>query len=247
MTPEELVESASPIVGSVGSAFYFTAETLETGKALGLDGYRFYFAGRGGVLGDVEWPVVAAAFGYFAPELVAKMWTTATQRVPPRDAARAYMRCAWDFARARLVDVEDLGLFCELALSVVQAADPAGLSLFAGVAAEALAEDLPARAMQLTVSLRELRGSVHLLAVVASGIAPKVAHAIRRPEEVTTFGWDAASLAQPSEEDRAKLREADALTDRMMAARYAAVAGRGVEMVTVLQAMEAAVPPRRSR
>lgn len=244
MTPPELVESASPVVGRVGSAFYFTPETLQVGKDLGLDGFRFYFAGRGGVLGDVEWPVVAAAFGYFGPGLVKKMWTSAGERVAPRDAARAYMACAQDFGRSHFAGVDGLDGFCHLAESVVSAADPAGLSLFAGVAAEPLAEDLPARAMQLTVTLRELRGSAHLVAVVASGLAPRMAHAIRRPENVATFGWDAASVGEPTDEDREKLRDADALTDRMMAKSWARVASRGAEVLAAAQAMEAGIPAR---
>ena len=54
MTPTELVQAACPKIGSLGGAFYFDKETLAKGKELGLDGFRFYFLGRGGVLGDVE-------------------------------------------------------------------------------------------------------------------------------------------------------------------------------------------------
>ncbi len=64
-TPMELVQSACPKIGSLGSAHYFDREiTVPRGKELGLDGFRFYFLGRGGVLGDVEARVVRSAFGY---------------------------------------------------------------------------------------------------------------------------------------------------------------------------------------
>ena len=40
--------------------------------------------------------------------------------------------------------------------------------------------------------LRELRGSVHLLAVLASGLSDAQAHAIKRPGDVAVFGWEEA-------------------------------------------------------
>ena len=39
-------------------------------------------------------------------------------------------------------------------------------------------------------SLREARGSAHLVGVVASGLRPRMAHAIKRPAEGKQFGWD---------------------------------------------------------
>ena len=60
--------------GDIGSAFYFHPDTVAKAKSLGLDGFRMYFLGRGGVLGDVEPAVVSSAFGYFEPGLLAHMW-----------------------------------------------------------------------------------------------------------------------------------------------------------------------------
>ena len=79
--------------------------------------------------------------------------------------------------------------FCAAAETVVTNADPAGLALFAALSSEPLADDVPARAMQLVMVLRELRGSVHLLAVVSAGVSPRVAHYFRRPNDFTTFGY----------------------------------------------------------
>ena len=78
-----LVQAACPKIGDLGSAFYFDPATVAKGKELGLDGFRFYFLGRGGVLGDVEPRVVQAAFGYFEPRLIAKIWDSARERMPP--------------------------------------------------------------------------------------------------------------------------------------------------------------------
>jgi len=130
-------------VAEVGSAFYFHPDTLATGKASGLDGFRFYFVGRGGVLGDVEADVVHSAFGYFEPALFATMWNSAKEIIPARDGARLYMGCNHALGRAKLADVAGLDAFCEAAGAVNDAIDPTGLALYAVVAAEPVPDDLP--------------------------------------------------------------------------------------------------------
>lgn len=221
MSPEDLITATKDEIGGIGAAFYFHPDTLARGKELGLDGFRFYVLGRGGVLGDVEAPVIASAFGYFSPGLVTKMWTSAKERMAPRDAAREYLECCRALGREVFADAEGLDGFCEAAEAVVAAAHPAGLALFAGYAAEPRPDDVPARAMQLAATLRELRGSVHLLAVVASGVAPAVAHAIRRPNDTGAFGY--AESPPITDEDRAALATADELTDRLLLPPYAAL------------------------
>src|SRR5918994_3118335 len=104
MDHTELSALASTI-DEIGSAFYFRPATLAVGKEHGLDGYRFYFVGRGGVLGDVEADVALSAFGYFEPNLFASMWNSAKAIMAPREAARLYHGCNHDLGRARLSDV----------------------------------------------------------------------------------------------------------------------------------------------
>ncbi len=240
MTTDALVTTADPMIGALGSAFYFIPPTLERGKALGLDGFRWYFIGRGGVLGDAEAAVVASAFGYFNPELVGKLWGTAREKIAPRDAGRAYLACAHDLGRAKFAGVEGLGAFCDAAEAVLAAAHPAALSLFAGLNAEPRPDDLPARTMQLVATLRELRGSVHLVAIVASGISPRVAHQIRRPDMVKGFGWDAEVAV--TDADRARLAAADRLTDELMAGIWSVLDdGAATHVVTTVRALQAAL------
>jgi hypothetical protein len=221
VTPAELVATVSPKINALGSAFYFVPETLAVGKEHGLDGFRFYFLGRGGPLGDVEAAVVASAFGYFAPELVANIWDSARERLDPREAGRLYAACAAELGRRKLGAVEGLDAFCAAAEKVVAAAHPAGLALFAAWAAEPLADDLPGRALQLLNVLREHRGSAHLVAVVAVGLAPSVAHAAKRPDMVKAFGYSEAP--EVSGDDQALLHEAEVITDRIVTPAYAAL------------------------
>ncbi|MEZ5261602.1 MAG: hypothetical protein AB7W59_11640 [Acidimicrobiia bacterium] len=238
MTPQELVSAAAPKIGSLGAKFYFHPDTVATGKANNLDGFRFYFLGRGGVLGDVEPSVVQSAFGYFDGALVDKIWSSAKERMEPRAAARLYLQCNAELARKTIADVPDLEAFCTAAEKIVAAAEPSGLALFAGIAAEPLPEDAPARALQLVAVLRELRGSAHLVAVVANGLAPAVAHAIKRPDDVKTFGY--VDMPPIADADRAKLDAAEAMTDAIVLPAFSAVSAEEADlMVKVLEAMQA--------
>jgi hypothetical protein len=210
VTTRDFIAQTTAIGDLGGAPWYFAPETLAKGKEHNLDGFRFYFLGRGGVLGDVEAEVVSSAFGYFNPALVEKLWTTAKERMDPREAARAYLSCCHDFARAKLADVDGLEAYCAAAEQVNDATDPAGLALYAGIDAEPVPDDLPARALHLTAVLREARGSAHLLAIVASGLAPRVAHAIKRPTEAKEFGWEDGPA--PTADERARWEQAEQLT-----------------------------------
>jgi hypothetical protein len=219
MADDPFLTSAARLIGRLGGAFYFDAATLSAGKKINVDGYRWYFLGRGGVLGDVEAPVVASAFGYFKPSLVAKMWDTGQERcgLTPRDANRLYLDCCHEFARTRFGGIDELDEFCRACRAIAVAADPAGLALYAGWFAQPLPADPLARAYQLVTVLRELRGSAHLLAVVASGLSPKVAHYLRRPGDFSSFGWSEPETPAVTDADRDRLAAADSLTDQIVA------------------------------
>lgn len=74
--------------------------------------------------------------------------------------------------------------------------------------------------MQLMAVLREFRGSAHLLAVIASGLAPKKAHYIHRPEAWALFGWSDEDVPEITDEDRQHAADAEALTDRLVTPAY---------------------------
>ena len=218
VTTREFMANTAAI-GSIGASFYFVPETIATGKEHGLDGFRFYFLGRGGVLGDVEAPVVASAFGYFNPALVAKMWDSAKEKMAPRDAGRLYLSCAHALGRARLADVEGLEAYCAAADQIDAAIDPAAMALYAGIAAEPRPDDAPALAMHMSAVLREARGSAHLLAIRAAGVTPRLAHQIKRPTEGKLFGWE--DDPPVSDDDRAAWDRAEEVTDELLEPAYA--------------------------
>ncbi len=242
MQPEELVAAASPKIGVMGWAFYFVPETAAAAEALGLDAFRFYFLGRGGVLGDVEAPVVASAFGYFKPELVAHMWDSARAVVAPRDAGRAHLLASADHGRRHLAEVDGLDAFCAAAEAVNGAADPTALTLYAAMRCEPLVDDVPGRAMQLVTVLRELRGSAHLLAVRAVGLDGRTAHWITRPGDIGMFGWSEDEAPEITDRHRDAMVEAEAVTDRLVTPAYAVLDESGqAALLGGLEAMEQAL------
>ncbi|NNK92405.1 MAG: hypothetical protein HKO87_08225, partial [Acidimicrobiia bacterium] len=162
--------------------------------------------------------VVRAAFGYFKPALLEKMWTSGLERASvahARNVAEAYLECAHRFGR-HCFDGIDVTAFNEAASAVIEAADPAALTLFAGYRSMPVPDDGAARAMHNAVVLRELRGSVHLAAVAAVGLESAVAHTIRRPDELALFGLQDEPPVV-TDHDRHALSEADRLTDSTMA------------------------------
>ena len=244
MTPEDLVAVACPKISQMGWAFYFVPATTARAEELGLDGFSFYALGRGGVLGDVESSVVASAFGYFNPTLVATMWDAARQIVAPRQAGRAYMECCAAFGRTTFGAVAGLDAFCDAAGAVNDAADPMGLALYAGIAAEPLVDDAPGRAMQLVSVLREFRGSAHLIALRASGLDGRTAHHIHRPDDTAMFGWSEDDAPAISSDDRARWAIAEQLTDRLVLPAYSVLDESGRQaLVDGLEAMEKSMVP----
>lgn len=239
---DKALDVACAQVGVLGGAFYFEADTLEIADQHGLDGFEFYFIGRGGVLGDVEPAVVASAFGYFNPTLVDQMWRAASAKIAPRAGARLYGSACQAFGRAKLADVPALSALCTAMHDVVAAADPRGLPFFAAHAAEPLPDDPPGRTMQLLQVLRELRGACHLLAVRASRLDPKVAHYLRRPDDMELFGWDPEEPVLVTAEDEMALQRADELTDRLVAPAYGVLdAAATSTLLDGLAAVEAAL------
>ena len=192
------------------------------------------------MLGDVEAEVVASAFGYFNPALVDKIWTTAKERMAPRDAARLYLSCCHQFGRDHFAAVDGLDAYCAAAEKVNDAINPAGLALYAGIDSEPVPDDAPARALHLTAVLREARGSAHLLAIVASGLAPRIAHAIKRPTEGKEFGWD--DTPEPTPDELAQWQQAEEMTDRLLAPAFGVLdEGERTVLIKGLDGMKAAL------
>lgn len=221
MTNEELIKQVCPLINDTGWAYYFTPTTMARGTELGLKGPQFYFIGRGGLLGNCDSSVVAAAFGYFNPEVIKRAWDSSRQVVDPLVAGKAHLECSAVTGREKLSNVANLDAFIAAAGKVNSAANPEALALYAAFKSEHLVSDAPGRAMQLVSVLREFRGSAHLVAVRAMGLTGKQAHFIKRPNDIAMFGWSADDAPQIDDDARRRLDEAENMTDRIVAPAYA--------------------------
>ena len=245
MPADDLVVAAGPLISQLGGLFYFEAEATARAGELGLSPFQFYLLGRAGVFGDADASVVHSTLGFFSPSLIAKDWNAAVAIVPPRDGMRACLDCCAAFGRRHLTGLPGLPAFCVAAEAVRDAASPAGLPLFAGIAAEPLAPDTPGRAMQLVTVLREFRGGAHLLAVVACGLDPKVAHYLSRPDAFASFGWEPEDVPVVTDEDRARLRRASEMTGQLIAPAFGALDQDGTDaLLHGLRIMRKAIPDR---
>lgn len=229
------VEARIP-VGVIGGK-WMTSQEMKAGRAeLGLSTLEFYFRGRCGVLGEVHPDVVTSAALFFPAARVAKHWTGG-RAVPAEVAvARAAVACQ-QWGRRVFGGFDGFGdcvRLADLLEKVVAAASPLGAPLFAGWRGVPLPEDAPARAAQLVHLLRELRGGVHVTAVVASGLSPVEAILAAADFPGTPFGdvggeavarfftWPEPYPA-PTAEMVERRKDVEDRTDDLMAPAFAAL------------------------
>ena len=242
MNAQETVSAVAQKTGDIGAAFYFTPETVGRGKEFGLGGFYFYIIGRGGVLGDVEPAVVHSAFGYFNPGMIEKLWNGGREKIAPRDAAREYIACAHAHGRARFADLDGLEEYVAAVQKIFDAIDDSSFALFAGLKAEPVPSDAPAAAFHQAMVLRELRGSAHLTAIAAVGLPSVTAHAIKRPNDVATFGWAEGEVGEPTADDIAKRDRAEAMTNEILEQAFAVLTDdEAAALIAGTNAMHAAL------
>ncbi|MQY27918.1 SCO6745 family protein [Nocardia aurantia] len=227
----------------IGGAFMFSREARVYGESTGVPGFIGPYArGRGGVLGDVDADVVVAAFGFLAPETVRAAWDSVS--VPAAEAAGAYLGACQDFGRRKLAGFAEAEPLAELLQAVAAAAEVPGVPLFAGWRALPAAADAPARVLQYAHVLRELRGGLHLMAVLSAGLTPLQAVLISGsplspgPAQARAFGWP-EPFEEVSDEVRARWEAAEAVTDALIAPAFEVLgADGGAELARLLGAAE---------
>jgi hypothetical protein len=165
-----MVRATAEPIHSIGSTIYLSPETF--GRAAGwgwANPLAFYFAGRGGALGSTDPDVVAAAMGYFNPEVVSSLYPEGIATTGPQGAADRMLEATAAWGRDHLDGVEGLASFVGLADRLV---DGAG------------------RAAQLFQILREWRGAAHLVGTTAVGLSPLEAILTNEgPGQAKFFGW----------------------------------------------------------
>lgn len=215
MTPEETAIATAPGVSAVPSRFMLDPATYQRGGELGFNGLDFYVAGRGGALGDVPADVVSAAFVFFNPAMVAAAWDAAGSVMSRAQAGTEWAGSLRRWVEEHAPDGLDYARLAELARRCVDEANPAGAPVFAGWRRLPRPDDPKVAAVHELNALRELRGGLHGGAVLASGLRPLEAVAVRTPQMAGLFGW-AEQLPDPAANEE-QWAAAEAGTNRAMA------------------------------
>ncbi|WP_067814222.1 SCO6745 family protein [Actinomadura kijaniata] len=215
----------------LGGGFMISREAKAFSQETGLSGWGPYFRGRCGVLGEVDADVVAAAVGFFPPQVVRDQWEAA-RSLPAAETATRYARVAADFGRRKLADLpdEEAERLAGLLETVCDNADPVAAPLFAGWRAMPRPTDPRGRVIHLVHVLRELRGGLHIVAVLATGLTPLESvlstadNPLMQPGETNAeyFGW-ARPYPEVTTEVQAKRRRAEELTDTLISPAFAAL------------------------
>ena len=234
--PEQTAALARVSVQELGGAFAEDPKTLRRARQLGLTGWAFYVAGRGGALGDVRPDTVAAALGFISADAVRDGWDTARRVTTPSQVAEHHLAecCRW--GREKLDAFAGLTRLIDLAERVVLAADPAGLTLFAAWRSMPIPDDGPgARAAVLGKLMLEHRTSANLVAIRATGLTPLEA-LIASPEgeaAAVAYGWQ-PPYPQLLPLLRKRIR-ADLVTDRIVGEAWKVLdAAERTELVRLL-------------
>lgn len=243
----EIAAAVAEPIGRLGGAFMISREAKTYSAETGLKGWAPYFRGRFGVLGDVDADVVMAAAGFFPAGTVRAAWE-AGAGLPAAAAADRYAAVAHGFGRRKLAGFAEAGRLAEMLQRVADAGGVVGAPVFAGWRATPLPVDDPARAIQLAHVVRELRGGVHVVAVLASGLTPLEAvlsgHSPLLPDgepNAEYFGWP-RPFPEVTDETRRRHDEAEQLTDELMAPAFASLdKAEADELVALLGKAEKAV------
>ena len=212
--------AGSPIEQAV-AVFMLHPETFAQSSAAGYDNpFAGYVAGRGGVLGEATGDTVSSVFVVFEPDFVRAMWEEGVAVRGAADAAELYWGQVAGFARKYLAGAEGMDRIATLGEKIIAVTPGAGLPLYAGWRTMPLADDPPARALQVMFVLRELRCGVHFNFLTGSGITPVEAHMLNKGEQYTKmFGWPEPFANGADKKER--YAEVEQATNRRMAEIFA--------------------------
>jgi hypothetical protein len=235
------VQATSVPIHDIGTAIYLSPDVLGWAAEWGwANPFAFYFAGRGGMLGEVTPDVVTAAMGWFAPPAIAAMFTEGASVTGARGAAERMAEAHGMWGDKYYAGVDGLDQKVAVTEELVGGLEGSAIPLFVGWRQASPSATAAGRAAQLMQMLREWRGGLHLVATTAVGLSPLEAILTNEGEgQARFFGWN-EPFADVSA-IKTKHDEAEAITDRLCAATLAQALPAGK-----LPAFEAAVASFRA-
>lgn len=215
------VQATSVPIHDIGTAIYLSGDVLGWAGEWGWSNpFAFYFAGRGGMLGEVTPDVVTAAMGWFCPDAVSAMFTEGAAVAGARGAAERMAEAHEKWGDKYYAGIDGLDEKTAVCEETVSGLEGSAIPLFVGWRQARKSGTTAGRAAQLMQMLREWRGGLHLVATTAVGLSPLEAILTNEGEgQAKFFGWsepfaDVSAI-------KAKHDEAEAMTDRLCAASLA--------------------------
>jgi hypothetical protein len=185
----DIARATEDPVRKIPAGYMLAAKTVARGAELGFSGNDFYFAGRGGVLGDVDADVVTAAFTFVNPATLRVAWERSGSVLPRARAAAEFANCQTVWAQEHIPDDFPSAHLASLLHPVTAAAGVDLAPVFAAWRARPVPVQPASRLLFELNLLRELRGAKHMAAVLAEGLDPGDAVRHRSPYVMDLFGW----------------------------------------------------------
>lgn len=127
------VRSTSEPIHDIGTAIYLSPDVFVWAAEWGWSNpFAFYFAGRGGMLGDVGPDVVHAALGWFAASAVRAMYSEGVGVAGARGAAARMAEAHSKWGDSHYAGVEGLDDIAAVSEEVVGRLEGSAIPLFAG-------------------------------------------------------------------------------------------------------------------
>ncbi len=238
------VKSTSVPIHDIGTAIYLSPDVMGWAAEWGWSNpFAFYFAGRGGMLGDVGPDVVTSTLGWFEPNAVKAMYTEGVGISGAVEAAGRMAEAHSKWGRKHYAEVEGLEGIVAVAEELVDGLEGQAIPVFVGWRDATRCESGAGRAAQLMQMLREWRGGLHLVATTAAGLSPLEAILTNEGQgQAKFFGW-----AEPFPDVtaiKARHDEAEEMTDRLCASSLAQAldAGKFASFEAGVQVLRAATP-----
>src|SRR6516165_8636007 len=155
------VRATSGPIHDIGTAIYLSPDVFGWAAEWGwTNPFAFYFAGRGGMLGEVNADVVRSATGWFEPNAVKAMFEEGTAVAGATVAVARMAEAHSKWGRKHYAEVPNLEWIVALTQEVVDGLEGSGIPLFVGWRDADRCESAPGRAAQLMQILREWRGGL---------------------------------------------------------------------------------------
>lgn len=237
MNPTAAAEALAEPVGTFGTRWMMSPASYVAAAERGHVGLDFYFRGRVGVMGEVHPDSAIAVLAFFDHDVVREAWQRGPSVENAEVSARHFADLCAEYGRTRLHHDVDLTTLAGLLGKVVEAADAAGLPLFAAWRGLDVPEDPAGAAAHHLNGLRELRGGAHVAALAVQPVAPLHAVMVKGGEPNARLFGHQGDLPEVDDEIAAKCAAAEAATTATVAATLATLTdGERADLVRLTQA-----------